>query len=130
MSKNKPNLSESAELLANAILKNCSVVEWASIRDFYCKVSREANYKVSNSNNFTLEIGQMYEYIEFSLSSLIVFSKLFGTEDINTDKSSSGGCESCDYVSDYCHTIYINNPTRFIDEIKELDGLDIVKCSS
>ena len=52
-------------------------------------------------------IKQMYEYINCSLENLIKVSRIVGTEKIDVDEWSTGGCETCDYGSSYEKTITI-----------------------
>lgn len=69
---------------------------------------------------FEIEWGDMYERPELSFASLKRLSEIFGTEEIDVDQYSNGGCESCDYGSDYGHTIQIYNPTKNVGEFYAL----------
>lgn len=50
---------------------------------------------------------RMYEYVDVSFAALKELSDLFGTDKIDTDQDSSGGCETCDYGSSYEVTFII-----------------------
>lgn len=78
------------------------------------------------TNGYELSIGAMYEspIKEFNLRTLMKLSDLFGTDEIDVDNFAEGGCESCDYGSNYGHTIQIKNPTKNVEELDELTKLD------
>lgn len=71
---------------------------------------------------FELEYGAMYESPGLSFSHLKKLSELFGTDEVDVDNYGHGGCESCDWGSDYGHTIQIYKPTKNADELKALVG--------
>lgn len=79
------------------------------------------NYLYINDigNGFEIEYGAMYESPNLGLDKLIKLSELFGTTNIDVDDYSISGCETCDWGSDYGHTIQVKEPTRNVDEIKE-----------
>jgi hypothetical protein len=64
--------------------------------------------------------GAMYDRPTLGFAQLKALSELFGTDEIDVDDYSYGGCESCDYGSDYGHTIQIYNPTKNIDNFQQL----------
>jgi hypothetical protein len=74
---------------------------------------------LSRNDKTGLEItyGRMYESPELSFSILKQLSELFGTDEIDVDDYSYSGCESCDYGSDYGHTIQVYNPTKNWPEV-------------
>jgi len=74
---------------------------------------------LSRNDKTGLEItyGKMYESPELSFSILKQLSELFGTNEIDVDDYSYGGCETCDYGSDYGHTIQVYNPTKNWPEV-------------
>lgn len=54
----------------------------------------------SDSVKFT--VGQMYEYLAIKPENLEALGRVLGTDEINLgDQSAEGGCESCDYGSNY-----------------------------
>lgn len=53
----------------------------------------------------------MYDAPEISFSILKQLSEFFGTDEINVDNFSHGGCETCDWGSEYGHEIRIDNAT-------------------
>lgn len=75
-----------------------------------------------NKYGFELQYSNMYERPTLGLKKLMQLSKLFGTEEIDVDDFSCGGCETCDYGSDYGHTIQVYNPTQNYGEILSIIG--------
>ena len=69
---------------------------------------------------FEIEYGDMYDRPEFNLRMLVDLGEILGTLDINVDDYSVGGCETCDYGSDYGHTLQIFGPTKRVDELAAL----------
>jgi hypothetical protein len=87
-----------------------------SRRDFHFKCRKL-------KKGFELEFGQMYEsHAEINFKTLSVLSRIVGTEEIDIDDYANSGCESCDFGSDYGHTIQILNPTLRVVELEELCG--------
>lgn len=84
----------------------------------YCKISKI-------SGGYEIAYGMMYEAPQLSFSQLMGLSKLFGTHDINVDNYNSSGCDTCDYGSDYGHTIQITNVTENESELDRLVGQDL-----
>lgn len=72
------------------------------------------------NNGYEIEYGQMYEAPDLSFDSLKELSDLFGTTNINVDHYSVSGCETCDFYSDYGHTIQITNITKNRELLDEL----------
>lgn len=72
------------------------------------------------TNGFELEYGKMYDAPPLNFATLSNLADLFGTREIDVDNYSSSGCDTCDYGSDYGHTIQITNLTK---NQKELEGL-------
>mgnify|MGYP000591318132 CR=1 FL=1 len=71
-------------------------------------------------SKFEITIGKMYESpCKVSFKNLVKLSEIFGTDKIDVDDYANSGCETCDYGSDYGHTIQVINPTKRIDELKE-----------
>ena len=56
---------------------------------------------------------------ELTLDRLIQLTELFGTTKINVDNYAVAGCDTCDYGSDYGHTIQVYAPSKNVDEIWE-----------
>lgn len=75
-----------------------------------------------DKNCWVLEYGKMYKAPTLNLAVLIELSELFGTKEIDVDDYSYGGCETCDWGSDYGHTIQIYNPTKNLEGLKEWEG--------
>ena len=77
---------------------------------FLCK-SAYSYFKVEvveNTNKkVVIIIQQMYEYIECNFSHLLKVSAFFETKHINDEKDWHGGCETCDYGSNYKITLVI-----------------------
>jgi len=93
----------------------------------YCRVRLlDKTYKNKKQMwGFELEYGKMYESPQLNFSELKGLSELFGTDEIDVDNYGSCGCDTCDYGSDYGHTIQIFNPTKNVDEMMRLTGMDL-----
>jgi hypothetical protein len=85
----------------------------------YCRVGKI-------SRGFEIEYGSMYSAPELGLKTLIALSEIFGTKAIDVDNYGTSGCDTCDYGSDYGHTIQIYEPTKNLKEMKKLIGKDLV----
>jgi hypothetical protein len=84
-------------------------------RDCYLRVEKI-------NDGYEISYGSMYESPELSFAMLCKLSELFGTKSVDVDNYSSSGCESCDYGSDYGHTIQICKITENADELNKLVG--------
>lgn len=71
---------------------------------------------------FEITYGNQYDPPELSLDKLKELAELFGTEAIDVDNYSQSGCESCDWESDYGHTIQVYYPTKSVKELEDLVG--------
>lgn len=71
---------------------------------------------------YQIEYGLMYEAPVLNLTHLFKLSEIFGTQKIDVDHYSKGGCETCDYGSDYGHTIQIYDATKNVEELDKLIG--------
>lgn len=81
------------------------------------------HYSVKQINEgFEIEYGSMYHHPELGFKQLKQLSELFGTESIDVDNYSQSGCDTCDYGSDYGHTIQIRSATKNVDSIKKILG--------
>jgi uncharacterized protein (TIGR02996 family) len=69
--------------------------------------------------------GKMYDAPAITLGLLQKLGNLFGTTQIDVDDYAQGGCESCDWGSDYGHTIQVYEPTKNVKELKALVGTDL-----
>jgi hypothetical protein len=87
--------------------------------DTYLKVSKI-------DRGFELSLGAMYESPGITFAKLQGLAKLFKTDNIDVDNYSQGGCETCDFGSDYGHTIQILDPKKNIKEMEELLGKDLL----
>lgn len=76
-------------------------------------------------NEYTVTYGAMYERPKISLDNLIKLAELFGTTEIEDDAYGYGGCETCDWGSDYGTELIIRNPTKNANELKLLVGQDL-----
>lgn len=95
--------------------------ESSRYNDPYCKVTK-------TERGFSLMLGAMYEAPGvITFAKLQMLSELFGTVKIDVDDYSEGGCETCDYGSDYGHEIKIYEPTKNLEEISKLFGEDLFK---
>lgn len=66
-------------------------------------------------DGFEIDFTKMYESpVDLNYQNIKVISDLFGTEDIDFDNVSEGGCETCDYGSRYGYTIQVYNATKNI----------------
>jgi len=89
----------------------------------YLKVSR----CVGKREGFELSYGSMYDAPIISFDRLKAISDLFGTTAIDVDDYANSGCETCDYGSDYGHTIQIYEPTANVVDMDLLVGQDLKK---
>jgi hypothetical protein len=76
---------------------------------------------------YVLNYGAMYDAPTIGLERLMGLAELFGTTKIDVDDYSNGGCESCDYGSDYGHEIQIYDATKNVEELAALVGIDLYK---
>lgn len=53
------------------------------------------------STGWRVELERMYGYATLSFARLSKISEFFGTKNINEDRRSQDGCETCDYGSSY-----------------------------
>lgn len=53
------------------------------------------------------KVEQMYEYVTVNFALLSALAELLGTKNIDTDQWSRGGCETCDFGSNYCVEFYV-----------------------
>lgn len=56
---------------------------------------------------YDLTLSSMYDPPGLSLKHLIALAEFFGTQNIRDERFSYGGCETCDYGSDYGFTLII-----------------------
>jgi hypothetical protein len=63
-----------------------------------------------------LDFSKMYDAPTLSLSMLKALGEFFGTEKIDVDNYSEGGCETCDHGSAYGHKIQVLWPTKNVPE--------------
>lgn len=75
---------------------------------------------------YDITIGAMYEPPVLNFGILKSLSEMFGTDEINVDDYSQAGCETCDYGSEYGHTIEIRRPTLRLAELAALSGTSLV----
>lgn len=61
-----------------------------------------------------LDFSKMYDAPPLSFKMLKALSEHFGTDKIDVDDYSNGGCETCDYGSSYGHRIQVLSPTKNI----------------
>ncbi len=86
----------------------------SSTRD--CTLRIEAKAHHIHPNCIEITYGQMYDSPTLNFDNLLGLSELFGTPKIDVDNYSSGGCETCDWGSNYGHTIQILNITKNYEE--------------
>lgn len=75
-------------------------------------------------NGFRITTGQIYNSISINLSKLMELVEFFGTKDIDIDQYSRKGCPTCDFGSEYGHTIDIKNPTKNLDIEDTLEEIE------
>lgn len=62
----------------------------------------DAKVSVGNTAaSLVIDVEQMYEYVDLKLYHLKKLSDFLQTDNIDTDKTAYGGCETCDYGSSY-----------------------------
>lgn len=83
--------------------------------------------RLPDGTGFELEYGSMYTPPVFNLSHMKALAALFGVADadLDVDDYSKGGCETCDYYSDYGHTVQLRRPTKRVAELEALVGTDL-----
>lgn len=81
--------------------------------DTYVRIHKESNW-------ILILYGAMYSTPEVSFSQLKQLSEFFKTDLVSLNLTSSPGCETCDYGSDYCNEIRIKESFLF----KEIDWND------
>lgn len=79
-----------------------------------------------NKSYYEIDYDRMYSAPELTFQKLKALSELFGTDEINVDNYNIHGCETCDWGSDYGHTIQISNPTKNIEELNKLLNKDLI----
>lgn len=67
----------------------------------------EVNVITNNPEAITVEVSQMYEYVDCGLKELLALSEVVGSLNININSRYLSGCETCDYGSSYEQTFYI-----------------------
>ena len=82
---------------------------------------RLKQYSDRRGNGFQITYGAMYDRPELNFDVLMKLSELFGTNKIDVDQYGIGGCETCDYGSDYGHEIVVLEPTKVLWLISQLD---------
>lgn len=84
----------------------------------YCEVSN------IDDKSFELTISSSYSAPEINFKILLAFSEYFGTTEIDVDNYSidNPGCDTCDWSSEYGHTIQIYKPTKNIGELRGYVG--------
>lgn len=76
------------------------------------RVNKISHWK--HGEGFEIIISQMYDYVDFSFSTLKKLSELFGTDKIDVNNWSLGGCETCDFGSSYKVEFEIYGATKNI----------------
>lgn len=92
------------------IIQECFRI-WSEDEDFIVKVS---------SNQVTISVSQMYEYLSVNITHLMKLMRFFNTSNITDDRYGERGCESCEYGSSYTVDITIE-PGPPIEEILNED---------
>lgn len=72
--------------------------------------------EVLGRNPLRVRVSAMYESPPFNTAVVLAFAKMFDTVNIDEDRFSMGGCETCDYGSQYGYTLTIK-PGKTLDEI-------------
>ncbi len=78
-------------------------------------------------DGFEIDYGRMYEAPTLALKDLKAISEFFGTDDIDVDNYGHRGCETCDWGSQYGHTIQVKGASQHVPEFKK--GKDLVILS-
>jgi hypothetical protein len=77
--------------------------------------SKPATSSKRGRYGFVITAGNMYDAPDMNFTILKAIGEFFGTDEVDVDDYSFGGCESCDYGSDYGHEIQVYNPTKNLD---------------
>lgn len=91
---------------------------------FWPKDNANINYVTISAsrinNGYELTIGQEYNAPACGFKQLKQLAEMFGTDEIDVDNYAHSGCETCDYGSEYGHTIQIYSPVLLCDELELL----------
>lgn len=91
--------------LAIAIL-NCFVAPPVDDGDYERPMYDFDAYEVE-FNTASIMVSRMYGYLPMNFHIMKALGELFNTEELNVNSFSYSGCESCDWGSNYSHTIFI-----------------------
>lgn len=95
----------------NELMKQVEIIlmkDIGYISDGYIKANR-VSFGPNNLNQVVISFGAMYETPEVGFAKLKELSKLLQTDKISLNPISSPGCDTCDFGSDYCNEIHIND---------------------
>lgn len=67
------------------------------------------NTIVDNNNYLEIRLSKSYDYPEVNFKFLKQLSEIVGSDEINDERFSMSGCETCDYGSNYEITLSIKN---------------------
>jgi hypothetical protein len=82
--------------------------------DAWCDVKFE--FSGADRAELTLTCYRMYDAPPLTAERLMALCDLFGTRNIDVDRRSEGGCESCDWGSQYGYELTIRGATNYVDE--------------
>lgn len=87
-------------------------------------VVEQSQAEVISADHDLIEIKyhKMYEAPTLNLEGLLAIGALFGTKSVDVDNYANGGCETCDYGSEYGHTLQIRRPTKNVEAARLLIG--------
>lgn len=77
-------------------------------------------------NGIEIDYHQMYGAPSLSFAMLKKLSEFFGTDHIDVDNYSRGGCETCDFGSAYGHTIQVLDPTKNVPQFPANKEIHVV----
>lgn len=78
-----------------------------------------AGFEVSGTpDDFTIKWGDMYAAPTINAELLMRLVEFFGTKSIDVDGYAEGGCETCDWGSEYGHEIRVRGATRGYEDAK------------
>ncbi len=87
----------------------------ADIRALFGEDDQEAvtiDFPTLPAGRIEIKWSRMYEAPTLGYETLRKIAEHFGTEKVDVDDHSQGGCETCDYGSSYGHIISIDEATK------------------
>lgn len=90
---------------------------------------RHVELRVSpRADGFEIRYGTMYKAPPLTIAALKRLSELFNTDNIDVNNYAMGGCDTCDWGSEYGHTIQVRGVSAdVLAAVSQLDGKNLYK---